>query len=49
MDETERTIFELIKNSSDPEAALQVALKLALDLLTSPVESRCKAPSSHQA
>lgn len=49
MDETERTIINLINSSTDPSAALEIAIELALSLLTSLEESQCKVPSSQPA
>ena len=46
MDETERTIINLINSSTDPTQALEIAFKLALDFLRSLGESQCTTPSS---
>ena len=49
MDETERTIFDLINNSTDPVKALEEAFKLALSLLASREASPNTEPSYRTA
>jgi hypothetical protein len=49
MDETERNIFDLINNSTDPVKALEEAFKLALSLLASREVSPNKEPSYQTA
>lgn len=49
MDEHERTIIDMINNSTDPTKALEIAFKLALNLLKSLGESQCTEPSSQPA
>lgn len=49
MDETERTIINLINNSTDPVKALEEAFKLALTLLASLEESPHTEPSYQTA
>lgn len=46
MDETERTIIDLIFKSTDPETALDIAFKLALSLLKSLEASQYTVTSS---
>ena len=46
MDETERNILDLIQSASDPEAALEVAIELALKLLELLPTTQCTASSS---
>lgn len=46
MDESERTIIDMIKNSTDPSKALEIAIELALDFLRSLGASQCTTPSS---
>ena len=45
-DKTERTIINLINSSTDPSAALEIAIELALDFLRSLGASQCTTPSS---
>jgi hypothetical protein len=45
-DESEQVIIDLINNSADPSAALDIAFKLALSLLKSLGESPRTEPSS---
>ena len=49
MDEHERTIIDMINNSTDPTIALEIAIELALSLLKSLGESQCTETSSHPA
>lgn len=49
MDEHEKNIIDLIQSASDPTAALEVALKLALTLLELLPTIQCTASSSHPA
>jgi hypothetical protein len=49
MEETERSILDLIQSASDPTAALEVALKLALTLLELTPTVQCTASSSRPA
>lgn len=49
MDETERTIIDLINNSTDPVKALEEAFKLALEFLGQHEVPLCTSPSSQQA
>jgi hypothetical protein len=49
MEETERNILDLIQSASDPTAALEVALKLALTLLELTPAVPCTASSSRPA
>lgn len=49
MDEPERTIINLINNSTDPVKALEEAFKLALTLLASLEASPHTEPSSQTA
>lgn len=45
MDETERNIIDLIQSASDPAAALEVAIELALKLLELIPTTQCTASS----
>lgn len=49
MDTTETDIITLIQSASDPTAALEVALKLALTLLELTPTVQCTASSSRPA
>ena len=49
MDETERNIIDMIQSASDPAAALEVAIELALKLLELLPITQCTASSSHPA
>ena len=49
MDETERTIINLINSSTDPSAALEIAIELALDFLRSLGASQCTMSETAQA
>lgn len=49
MESTESDIISLIQSASDPTAALEVALKLALTLLELTPAVPCTASSSHPA
>ena len=46
MDETEQTIIDMINNSTDPTAALEIAIELALSLLKSLEASQYTVTSS---
>ena len=46
MDETERNVIEMIQSASDPAAALEVAIELALKLLELLPTTQCTASSS---
>ena len=45
MDETERSIFDLINSASDRTAAFEIAVKLALEILKPREEPRDTLPS----
>ena len=49
MDVHERKIIDMINNSSNPAKALDIAIKLALNLLESLGASQCTEPSSQEA
>lgn len=46
MDEHEKNIIDLIQSASDPTAALEVAIELALKLLELLPTTQCTASSS---
>jgi hypothetical protein len=45
MDDNDREIFEMIRASSDPDKALSIAFKLALEFLRQHEELPCTSPS----
>ena len=45
MTEAEYKVINLIKNSNDPAAALDVAIKLALEFLGLPQDAPCTSPA----
>ena len=45
MNDAELKVISLIKNSNDPEAALNVAIKLALEFLMLPQDAPCTNPA----
>lgn len=49
MDETDKSIIELINSSSDRDKALEIAFKLALDFLGQLSEPQYTSPSSQAA
>lgn len=46
MDTTEKSVIEMINSTSDPELALEIAIKLALKLLELIPTVQCTASSS---